>query len=394
MMGKKDDLREKIKNAYLLIYERVSYFHMPTIKLLKEEQKEVKDFAALKLKYENAKIDGTSLLNITVSHDLQKQLVQENVKYKMTKLVLNLNYIKFFDYLILNSPHLVANDYKMLDKYNLQLSLLGEEPKGQQPDDLQNSSIRQWKFFFIYSFTTLLRVTLKNHFPPIIKIFKTVLNNNILLCAWLLETFSHPDIIVEFLIESAAPASRFFIASILKTAFCSLFKYERESFEKFYDLEANKQIIQENSQLKTIKLCDMQETSYTAIVFHPEKTILPLTLIFLNNLLALMEKAIGNRNCILQYSFLLSSLARAEPIIANYLIHNKLVGIILEIFLETEHVESSKKRSLIIINKEPCLGFQKNVATEKEKQQKSIVQIIEYREKSFKFLIDMLSTVF
>ena len=393
MMGKKDELREKVKNAYLLIYERDSYFQMPTIKLLKEEQKVTKDFAGLKLKYEGAKVDGTTFSNVTVSSDLQQQLVQENIKYKMTKIVLNLNYIKFFDYLILNSTQSIINDYKLLDKYNLQLPLLADLPKEQQNANLEIYSVRQWKFFFIYSFTTLLRVTLKNHFPPILKTFKTVLKNNIVLCAWLLETFSNPNIILEFLIESASSPSRFFIASILKTAFCCLFKFEQVQFEKYCDLEANKSIIDENSQQQTIKLLDIQETTYTAIVFQPEKVILPLSLIFLNNLMALLKKAIESKNCLLQYSFLLTSIAQAEPVVANYFIHNRLVGIILEVILEAEQSELPKKRNLMIINKDLCLGFQKNAVTEKDKQQKSIVQIVGNMEKPYKFLIDMLATV-
>ena len=39
MSMRKDDIRARSKNAYMLIYERVAYFHMPTIRKLSEELK-------------------------------------------------------------------------------------------------------------------------------------------------------------------------------------------------------------------------------------------------------------------------------------------------------------------------------------------------------------------
>lgn len=35
--GRKFDSRDRTKNAYMLVYERVAYFHMPSVKQMTEE---------------------------------------------------------------------------------------------------------------------------------------------------------------------------------------------------------------------------------------------------------------------------------------------------------------------------------------------------------------------
>jgi len=66
--------------------------------------------------------------------------------------------------------------------------------------------------------TVILRSSERAVLPDYVNIIRTALKKHIGLCLWLLETFSSPDFIKEFLIDCPVPDLARFTQGLLKTA--------------------------------------------------------------------------------------------------------------------------------------------------------------------------------
>jgi len=75
-----------------------------------------------------------------------------------------------------------------------------------------------FKFFTTFFLTTVIRAKERKTIPQFMKIVREALKKNISLCLWLLETFSHQDLIKEFLIDCPIIDMKRFVAGLINTA--------------------------------------------------------------------------------------------------------------------------------------------------------------------------------
>ena len=357
----------------------------------------------MRTEYENAKIDYNSLLTIKVTAEVEKQIVEENARYKLTKAILNPHYLRLLNFLLSKTDPCVMKDYKTAKSLNLQRNLFPDSENPEQTLTPYEVALQQWKFFFTYALTSLLRVTLKSVYPETLRKLRNAAKADVGLSLWLLETFSHPLILGEFLVSCPVSGARFFVASILGAAFGTVFEYEAGRVKKYVEnpkLLTTKLL--KKGELKPINLLEDSSTDTSksaplreAYYLPTTKPGVPHTLLFVNNLLALFPKSLATKQSIPQYTFLLSSLTRNRPEIVKFLLLNGITGLLLEILTELpgEHVAQLGNLKFILLAREPSLGFQRPVANDKDNQHKQIIQVTYARPKHFRFFLELLSTV-
>ena len=345
-----------------------------------------------------------SLLKVKVTADVETQIVAENARHKLTRAVLNPGYITFMNYLVLRSEPCVMDDYKMAKRLNLQDSALIPERKEAAPNDIvaYQEALQKWKFLFTYALTSLLRVTLKSAYPTILCHLRKAVQSDFGISLWLLETFSHPRLLYEFLVTCPVSESRFFVASLLSAAFGKVFSRERKRVAKYSSSKNQQKLYEKLSKKGELKPLDLLLSDDTPGNKEPPREAyflpclhsgIPYALIFANNLLALLPKALANRQSISQYAFLLSSLARNRPEMIAYFLLNDVAGLLLEVLSELhgERVVQANKQKFILVSRAPSLGFQHTIAPDKDRQQR--IQVTYIRPKQFRFVLELMATV-
>ncbi len=347
--------------------------------------------------FENARIDLNSLLAVKVTADVEKQIVAENARYRLTKAVLNSHYILLMNYLLLHSEPSPFNDYKAAKKLDLQRKLFVPAGEGTALTEYEES-LQKWRFLFTYAFTSLLRVTMKSAYPAVLRHLRHAAKADIGISLWLLESFSHPRILSEFLIVCPVPETRFFVASLLSGAFAAVFAHERRRMRKYVDDPKRLQEkLAKKAAVKSIDLAEdaaAKEATREAYFLTATKCGLPITIIFANNLLALFPRALASRQSIAQYGFLMASITKGRGEMISYMLQNGVTGLLLEVLTELhgDHVVQTNKQRLVVLDREPSLGFQRAVANDKDRQR--TVQVAYIRPKQFRFLLDLLATVY
>jgi len=370
---------EKVHNSrcgYMLVYERTNYFHMPTIK----ELFELKDLEKIRIGFENAQIDYNTLMTVKLSEDIERKLVSQNSKYRQTKLILNPQYIDIINTL-LRQLNTNTEEIKSIKNINLQ-----------QIPFTDNTTLERLQFSAIYVLTVLLRVTLRTEYNFFLEVLTSAAQRHLGFSVWLLECFVHPELIQEFFVNCPIPIARFFVASLLIAAFNAVYIVEEKRVEKYIkDSKLFNEKLTAKAELKAIGE-DNKEEAY--FLNYPKKG-LPYCLLFLHNMMAKMGKILENKRSMFEYFFLLSSLCRSHMILINFLFRYEMLGVLLEVLLETSgaSIERIKAYKTIIIKKELNLGFQKKDTESNEDPSKRLFVSSMIRNKHYRFAIELLSLV-
>ena len=175
---------------------------------------------------------------------------------------------------------------------------------------------------------------------------------------WLLETFSHPEILSEFFISCPIAYKRFFIAGLVASCFERVYKEEKSKLEKLLLIEKKEgdaileKILKRGEKTKDSSMIELKVISNHKI---------PFCLLFLNNfclhLTQLMEKSPGH---ISQSAYLLNCLARTGPEVRKYLLRNNMLGILNEMLLGSRPYSTKPDYNFYITipGKKYLLGFQ------------------------------------
>ena len=108
-----------------------------------------------------------------------------------------------------------------------------------------------FRFLTTFFLTTVIRAKERKSVPQFMKIIREALQKDILLSAWLLETFSQKAVINEFLIDCLIPDMKRFVAGLIKTAMKLIYRFESEQIKNFAGLEdTNYKQINANQGLK------------------------------------------------------------------------------------------------------------------------------------------------
>lgn len=201
--GKKEMFREKIRNAYVLIYERIVPLDAEELDKYKKEEREV-DLADIEGRFEAMKIKEEDK-NIKIPEDLQQVVNLDNTKFWMTQYIFHPDYLSFVSNMITTQSTIQP---------------IIESSKLEQVDKAQ--------FNTTFLLTVGLRAKNKEKVPTLLDIIKSNCKNDLKHCTWIVTLFSYQEIIQEFLIYCPHEYARRWIVELLKCAMDKLYPLERK----------------------------------------------------------------------------------------------------------------------------------------------------------------------
>lgn len=188
-------VREKIKNAYLLFYERVSYFD--------EDDKPINSLL-MSNESESQPLD-------VIPPKILQEIKADNFKFQMTK-------------------YMFDRDYSDLIQRVLKANV-NEVPFTEGPTA---SLLNIGKLSILYFLTVILRARDRDRLPQFLREVKAALIRHYELSQWLLMSFTQIDIIQEFLISCQVLDMKYFTTGLIKTALEVVYqKDSQQSYEDF-----------------------------------------------------------------------------------------------------------------------------------------------------------------
>lgn len=267
--GKKEQPREKIHNAYVLIYERVVQINGEKFELLKQEERELdaieieKKYAAL-IQEKIPKL--TSEIHIPVN--MQRIINQDNKKHWLTQYIFQPNYLNF-----------VVNVVKSLkipedNNYALARESIDSATKGDSPIDGIH-------FIVVMLLTSALRAENKQDIPKLLNFVKDCCRKNVKICMWLCKLFCQKENIQEFLGECPVPHVRRWVAGLINVVLQQLYSFERLSISK---LISNDKILYDPQLfIKATSLPADTPLSKNKFVIQKEKHQIPYCVMLINS---------------------------------------------------------------------------------------------------------------
>ena len=356
----------KIKNAYLLIYERESVSDkLPVV--------------------------------IAVPEEVKKLVAEEKMRYQVAKSVLNKDYIAFICRVMLETPCAEQKDYKLFAGLDLQLKAVGPSPSA--------TEFECWKFFVLFITSTVLRLKRDAVFPlyPLLEKLQTVLSRNVGLSLWLLENFSHVNLLREFFVHCPVSHPRFFVASMLISACRTVYlAREKDKIAKLVVGDACGYHILKHGGEET-----QSADSRAVFLTKPFGHKFPYILILVNNLLILWNTIERKREHFAHFSLLLSRISRLGPEIRKYMLSAGVLGAIFDVFMETQTGVSAamlETRRFIEPRRELAggynLGFERVLPTgAKAVTKRSVLKnppsfaVMQRNNRKQRFLLDLFSQV-
>jgi len=243
---------EKIRNAYLLVYERISPYEPP-------DENEQDEDTNSKEKSDASKKSEKIISTAKVPEPIHSAIIQENMKYWHSKYMFHEDYFEFafklcsywnsleniiksysshnLDYNLLNidekiakihsmqsnslddSLQIIENSYKKSDKTVLL------DPT--QLEKIKNAEIAVFKYACTLLFTTIFRASTKNYLPEFIDLLKAYMNKNIEAGKWIITQFMNTKILHEFLFECCDTNMRRLVSGLLYCAMLNIYKSEK-----------------------------------------------------------------------------------------------------------------------------------------------------------------------
>jgi len=196
--GKKDIYREKIRNAYVLIYERIVPLDPEELDKYKKEEREV-DLADVEKRFEAMKIKNEDK-SIRIPEDLQRVVHEDNTKFWMTQYIFHPDYLS-------SALNMITQSSTESDKAE---------------------DITKAQFSTTFLLTVALRAKNREKIPVILNFAKASCENNLKHCKWIATLFSYPEIVQEFLIYCPHEHARKWVVELLKCAMDKLYLLERK----------------------------------------------------------------------------------------------------------------------------------------------------------------------
>jgi ubiquitin carboxyl-terminal hydrolase 9/24 len=245
---------EKTRNAYLLVYDRVSSYEPP-------EENEGEERSAVK------EVIETTDSSLTIPENIHSEIMQENIKHWYSLYMFHDHYFEFALDLcmnwnstenILDSYPCRNNDYKILGLSEEDfLASAFVKPKMQlpvcKPSNNKEVEVQVFKYLVTLVLTTLFRLNIKNNAPEFMNLMKAHMNKNKESARWLLWQFSNQKVIMEFLFECNESDIRKLVVGLLYCAMLVVFEEEKTRLES--PLDNDILINFTNAILKQLSLC-------------------------------------------------------------------------------------------------------------------------------------------
>ncbi|MDR3547964.1 MAG: hypothetical protein P4M11_06835 [Candidatus Pacebacteria bacterium] len=391
MVDSSHEMFTRIKNAYMLIYERKALFRVEKLVQIAGELRGVQSEEEIGKKFETAKI-AMSETSPKVSEDVQKQVLENTARNKIRKTVLNMDFLQFVSHIILSYGPSAAADYRRCKGVDLQCDLTVSVGKDALPAVTEYAPVLQtWKFLVQFVLTVLLRVKEESSVPlyQVLKSVKAALAKDIGLSMWLVESFSTEQILEEFFLYCPTGFSRFFVLSTLLTACRTLYETkEKEKLRKLLD----------SPSAYLLKRGAMTETE------HGRKRIelsahhhVPLVAILLHNVLRLLPNvATACPRRFRDLCLFLTLVARLGPCAKKLLLTEGTVGFVLENLTQDQPgpFATALQGLPLILVKKPTFSLGTQEVFPADQQGRRVVPLpCRNRTKSARFLVDLLAEV-
>jgi len=339
MTDRNDVMFNKIKNAYLLIYERKNYYNLTQLAtILKLPHYDTQEML---LNFNEAIISFTPP---KLSHELTKYLVEELIKNNVVHTVFTIEFLTFNYKLMENHSSIIDDDWV-------------DEGKVEKEEVEKVSEV--WKYFTVFIFLVMLRSKRsdninedKEYLYNVLKMYKKGLKSNVDICGWLIEDFSSIEVITEFLIKCSSSSSRFFTYSSLVTAFKVVYNLEKKKLGLLTELEA----LHDCFKKEGMEIKDEEGTK--RYLLSPEHQV-PLTVIFANNLLYVLLKSELQEKPFKDISLLLVMICKIAPEIKRILLVEGIVNVMFEVAFNKAGINRSISKDI------PLLVVQKKILIER-----------------------------
>lgn len=177
MLSQMSHLKTKIKNAYILIYEREEIIDMERFNEFADDPAVSASPAEVNAKFEQCKLARTTSAQIQIPPPIHDFILEKNKKFWLSKFIFNKTYIESV-LSIFKQLTIVENlDYKQAKSVELQ---------GHCGDQFE-----QFKFLATFFLTTVIRGRDRKIVPQYIQLIRLALAKNVALSLWLLETFAN-----------------------------------------------------------------------------------------------------------------------------------------------------------------------------------------------------------
>jgi len=394
MIDSSHELFSKIKNAYVLVYERNSYYKIPELELiLQQKTREISQF-------ERAKILVTDFMKINSNPKILQKALCESAKNTDIRTILSTDYSNFVTNLFMKFN--ILSDLNKKADFNIEnLQDIFTEKSLEKEANILKSNLNSFKYFSLFIFTVFIRLKdtqiSQNAICQVLKFYKKLIQENIEFAIFLMENFGHNKFIEEFLIYCPNKNARFFVISVMRTAWTCLFNNQKSKIIE---------IIKENKFDEILsKFCKnySQENNKDICILEDNSVKIPsglLCLIFIHNLLGFLHKLIINSEPHLlkvfkEITFLLSILTNKNPEITKFLYSRKFIGFAFEILFDSpaQFIAEFNQNPLYLLNK-PLFLANNDYKIINEPAKKAVV-LSEFKKiKYYRFFIEIFGQVF
>lgn len=371
--GKNEQGKEKIRNAYVLIYERVVQIQGDQLEKLKQEEREI-DAEGIERRFKLliAESEQIPKCDMKIPNTIQKLVNQDNKKHWLTQYIFQPHYLNF----VVN----VLTSFKIPEDFNY--------AKARESLDILSDSdipIEGIQFAVVCLLTTALRAERKEHIPKLLSIAKDICRKNIKICIWLCKLFCNPEIIQEFFGDCPLEHVRGLVSGLLNVVLQQLYPFEKDLLAKIISKEEN--LITSKAFIKETSLPEDTISKENKIVVFPKtKNQIPFIVLLINKFIQQVWK-IKDYNAGYFYQ-VFCHFAKLGPEAKIYLNMYSMIGLSMELLRGKKGACSQKiETSLILLELQETnsMGTTSNEHVFESKQQQDLKRPIQH-----KFLYELI----
>jgi len=355
--GNDSSMKEKIKNAYLLFYERIEHFNEEQTTNANQEAAPKKDeegkedtettptnkakvgsFNGEEKPQLVRKLTSDSTVDIrkedetledlkNVPKEFLQNLMEKNQKFHMHKNIFSREYFEFIDEIVTQrqfTPNLRYNE-----NYNIDLAT---NPEGYY--DLETL-----KFAILFILTAIFRDRAREGIIRFLPFVKKNLKQNVPACLWLLDMFSSKKLKVECLLDCPVSDMQRFTVGLLMVAYRVVYEFEgKGANNKLFDVDSKSQI---------------------------PKTILAN---FTNSCINLIFDAKETNRDFTEFFKIFNEMASCGHEVAEYLISKRVVGRLMDFFYENVSPHNDFFRDMSDVPYKECSNYELGQPQEEKKK--------------------------
>lgn len=302
----KEVRREKVRNAYVLLYEREVKLDPAALEKYKQEEKEVEAEDISKIF--NRMVQEERKVEIKIPEALDSVVSKDNKNFWIAQYTFNKDYLEFIADLLAKTKIPSNTSYEKARK---------------ELEAHNTSGIETVRFAIKFLLTTALRVEYKDELPKVMGFIDRACKSNVKACIWICKLFCYPSVLREFLVECPYTQPMVWFIQLLHSVIPNLYAKEKAKLNI---------IVQNPSNLMSAKeMCKVIDLPETAIVgnrihLSQEPNTAPYLLLAMDALVQLATEQSANAPAFKALCYF----AGAESEVRKYLNACSVVGVAFE----------------------------------------------------------------